>query len=230
MPGLINIPVEKTMEEVDNIERLLRLKKGDRILDLCCGIGRHAIELARRGYNVTGVDVSPAMLEYAKKCMQKEKVNCRFILCDMREIDFKNEFDACINMFTAFGYFDDEENKLVLENVYRALVPGGKFLMELVNRDWIIRNYREHDWECWDDTIILEERNFDPATSINYSRVIFIKNGKKHHREIKLRVYSYHELKKLLREVGFKNIEGYDRWSENKITIDTSRMVIFANK
>jgi SAM-dependent methyltransferase len=113
---------------------------GPTILDTACGWGRHAIELAKRGYRVTGLDLSPIMLQEAKKRAREAEVAVRWLHMDLRDMHFDNEFDVVINMFTSFGYFDDEkENVKVLQNVSRSLVSGGKFLLDLDNPEYFIK-------------------------------------------------------------------------------------------
>src|SRR5262249_12669661 len=134
---------ERTAQEVEGIVRLLALPPGSSILDLCCGHGRHSIPLAQRGYQVTGQDLSEFFLQRAQVDAQVEGVSVRWVRGDMREIPFANEFDAVINIFTAFGYFESEaEDQKVLRQVHRALKPGGRFLLELKHREDVMRHYR----------------------------------------------------------------------------------------
>ncbi|QQG42574.1 MAG: class I SAM-dependent methyltransferase [Candidatus Giovannonibacteria bacterium] len=125
---------ELTKRQIPFLLKRLQLKKGAEILDLACGHGRHAIELAKRGYKVTGLDFSKHFIDIAKKDANEKGVKVNFIQGDMRNLSFVNKFDAIINIFTSFGYFDDEsDNELVLRKISRALKPNGKFLIEINN-------------------------------------------------------------------------------------------------
>src|SRR5919199_5263013 len=105
---------ERTPAEVDGLEAVAGLRPPMRILDLGCGQGRHSIELARRGYEVTGLDQSPVLLAEAKHRAAEAGVNVRWILADMRDAP-KEDFDLCVNLFTSFGYFaEDADNQRVL--------------------------------------------------------------------------------------------------------------------
>ncbi|HYX86935.1 MAG TPA: class I SAM-dependent methyltransferase [Gaiellales bacterium] len=127
-------PAEATAAEVDFLALALGLTDGARVLDLACGHGRHSVELARRGCVVTWVDLSEPSLELAATRAAEAGVDVRLELADMRRIGFEGEFDAVINMFTAFGYFADEaDDRLVLERVAAALVPRGACLLETIN-------------------------------------------------------------------------------------------------
>jgi SAM-dependent methyltransferase len=113
-------------KEVAFIKRVLNLPKGAKILDLCCGHGRHLLPLAKTGYQMTGLDLSKKTLAILAKSAKNKKIKARIIRSDMRKIPFKNEFDAIINMFTAFGYLETDYEKFkVLKAVAQALKPVG---------------------------------------------------------------------------------------------------------
>ena len=112
--------------EVDQILNLLALPPQPTVLDLCCGPGRHSLELARRGAKVTGVDRTAAYVAEARKRARAARLKVEFVKQDMRRFCRPNAFDAVINMFTAFGYFENPaEDRRVLVNVNRSLKPGG---------------------------------------------------------------------------------------------------------
>jgi len=122
----------ETDAQVEAIDKILHLRKGSRILDVACGSGRHTIGLAKRGYRMTGFDLSRALLAEARKSARLAQVKPTFVEGDMRRLRFTNAFDAAISMFTSFGYFDaPEEDREVLRGIARALHPRGKFLMEM---------------------------------------------------------------------------------------------------
>ncbi len=119
----------ETDAQVEAIDKILHLRKGSRILDVACGSGRHTIGLAKRGYRMTGFDLSRALLAEARKAARLAQVKPMFVEGDMRRLRFTNAFDAAISMFTSFGYFDrPEEDREVLQGIARALHPRGKFL------------------------------------------------------------------------------------------------------
>ena len=125
--------------QVDLMIDRLGLEPGARVLDLACGHGRHAIRLAARGMRVTGLDLSEVFLERARDDARAAGVDVRWVHADMREIPFEDEFDAVVNIFTAFGYLeDDAEDARVIDAVARALVPGGAFLLETIHRDNLV--------------------------------------------------------------------------------------------
>ena len=161
---------ESSQAETDFVIRALDLKPGDRVLDLCCGTGRHAVPLARAGLEVTGLDMSEDYLEKARSAARDAGGKVRFVQGDMREIPYEGEFDAVVNMFTAFGYFDLEaDDQRVIDGAASALRPGGRLLLDLLNRDWVAANYvRSESREGQNGTVYTEQRNFDPVAGRNH--------------------------------------------------------------
>lgn len=122
---------KKAPKQVAGFIKHLKMKKGMKVLDLCCGPGRITLELARRGYNVTGVDHMQFFLEEARKRARREKLRCTFVRGDMRTFVRSDTFDVVLNIFTSFGYFKDQrQNQRVLRNIFESLKPGGKLLIE----------------------------------------------------------------------------------------------------
>ena len=129
---------EQTMREVAFIEASLEATPGAEILDVGCGYGRHAIELVQKGLIVTGLDLSLPLLIKAADDAQRRSVSVNFVHADMRELPFDRKFDGAYCMLTSFGYFDEDANLKVAEGVARALKPGGRFLLDIVNRDYVV--------------------------------------------------------------------------------------------
>src|SRR5438105_7428900 len=149
-------------QEVQQTIQLLHPPPGASILDLCCGYGRHSIPLAQRGFKVTGIDISEKQIQHAHQVARKAQVELDLHVADARKLDFQAAFDVVLNMFTSFGFSQDErENKLVLHNIFRALKPGGKFLLDLWNREKELREFKPITCERIRDIIIIKEWQFD---------------------------------------------------------------------
>ena len=139
----------------------LDLKKPDSlaVLDIACGAGRHALELARLGYRVTGNDLSPFLLEEAKKAAQKRNLPLQLSCCDMRKIPFESAYNLLVQLFTSFGYFDlIEDDQLVLNKAYKALQYGGWYVLDLINPLHLQRNLITHSSRTSGELAIIEDR------------------------------------------------------------------------
>lgn len=199
---------EQTLREVEFISDSLRLAAGHEVLDVACGYGRHAIELVQRGINVTGLDLSLPLLIRAADEAQRRALSVNFVHADMREMAFERQFDGAYCMLTSFGYFEEDVNLRVAERIARALKPGGRFLLDLINRDYLISDLPARVW--WEGTgcVVLEEVDFNFHTSrILTHRSIVFEDGRQLEQEISVRAYSLHEIGRLLRQAGFKVLD-----------------------
>jgi SAM-dependent methyltransferase len=217
---------ERTPVEVDQIEALLLLRPPRRILDLPCGQGRHAIELARRGYEVTGVDLSPYMLGVARERAAVSGVRVRWLVGDMREALPGETFDLVLNLFTSFGYFDHEaDDGRVVRAAASMLEPGGRFLLEVINGQRIMANFQEREWFTVGQTAVMERRSLDVTTRrMVVERTVSSANGD----EISVhavRLYRGADVERLLREAGFRGIELYGDWGGAPLTAESLRVL-----
>ena len=224
---------EASRNQVDFVIEKLAIQPGMRILDLCCGQGRHLIDLMRRRYDVVGLDLSAYMLDRCRKAAAKENIEPRLIRADMRELSFIAEFDAVINMFTSFGYLEsEEEDQKVLDGVSRALKPGGRFLVDLLNRDWLMRNFRERDWEENSrGYIMLSERRFDSVTGrINAREITLHPDGRRTEISHSLRLYTYRELEEMLKKAELTIESVWGGFDSRPFTSTSNRMTVIATK
>jgi SAM-dependent methyltransferase len=224
---------DRTQREVDGIVNLLALPQGSSILDLCCGHGRHAIPLAQRGYKVTGQDLSEVFLHEAEKEAQARGVHVHWLHGDMRNIPFEKEFDAVINIFTAFGYLEDQaEDQRVLQQVHKSLKPGGLFLLEIIHREGLMRHYAHQHIEYYPEgLIVLEERSFDLLTSHNEVQIIMIyPDGQRREYSHSLRVYTLTELVQMLVAAGLQVKAYYGGWDGSALTMDSFRLILLSQK
>jgi SAM-dependent methyltransferase len=199
---------EQTLKEVSFIEESLEARGGAEILDVACGYGRHAIELVQRGLKITGLDLSLPLLIRAADESQRRSLSVNFVHADMREMAFEQQFDGAYCVLTSFGYFDEDTNLRVAEGIARALKPGGRLLLDVVNRDYVVGDLPTRVW--WEGTgcVVLEEVDFNFHTSrIVTRRSVVFEDGRQLEQEISVRAYSLHELGRLLRQAGFRVID-----------------------
>ena len=217
--------------EVERIVALLNLKPGTRVLDLGCGVGRHSLELARRGFQVTGVDRTGRYLEQASAQAAKEGLKVEFVQDDMRNFCRANAFDAVINMFTTFGYFEDpEEDRQVALNVYRSLKSGGLFLLDTMGKEVLARIFQENRWHEENGALVLEERKVSQNWGWMENRWIMIKDDKRSEFRVNHRLYSATELISLLTGCGFKHVDACGDLDGSAYDHTARRLVVVARK
>lgn len=224
-------------EEVDGVVRLCSLEKGAKVLDCPCGYGRHSLGLAQKRYSVHGVDINSEHLGLAKRQAEKIKAKqCTFIQEDMRKLDFNNEFNAVINMFYSFGFFESEKDDLLsVKNFYKALKPNGKFLMHTFITVPKIKsgNYKKHDVRTLTSGDKLELfRDFDPETKREVGEwSILRKNGKRDKlAPYSMRIYTDNEFETLCRNAGFSSISFYGDWEGNPYKAKSELLIAVATR
>jgi ubiquinone/menaquinone biosynthesis C-methylase UbiE len=209
----------------------LKLKPGSRFLDCACGIGRIGLPLAKRGIRVTGVDITQSYLDEFGARAKRDGLKVDLYRSDMRRINFDSEFNAAANLWTSFGYFEKEsDNLLTLKKMYRALRPGGRFMLHLMNRDWFIAKCESTELFEVKDTLVGQVREFDYEKSVINSTWYIIKDGKQRTFPMTLRLYSCHELIRMFKAVGFVDIEAYGSVKDEPVTRNRGMMFIIATK
>jgi len=222
---------EDAPKEVDELILLLGIKPGSTILDLCCGKGRHSLELARRGFRVTGVDKTAAYLQEARKRAETEELRIEFIKEDMRKFSRNDAFDVVINMFTSLGYFEDlADDKRVLANMYRSLRKGGTLMIDVMGKEILARIFRERDWQEQNGSFVLQERKICRSWSWIENRWILLKEGKQYEALISHRLYSAEELSGLLTDSGFSCVNIYGDLTGAEYGHNAKRLIAVANK
>ena len=222
---------ENAPAEVEAMVALLGLSPGAKVLDLCCGVGRHSLELARRGFRVTGVDRTVAYLLEARGRASKEGLEVELVQEDMRSFVRPEAFDSVINYFTSFGYFESEDDdREVVENGYSSLRSGGAFLMDMMGKEILARIFSERGWREEDDMLVLEDRQVAPDWSTVYNRWIILKGGERREVTLSTRQYSAAELSKLLKECGFVRVEVYGDLSGAPYDMQARRLVMVAQR
>jgi SAM-dependent methyltransferase len=202
--------MESAEGDIACIEKLAALSPPAQVLDLCCGPGRHSVALARRGYAVTGLDLTPEYLTLAEELAHSAGVMPEFIQGDMRDYCLPAGFDLAINLFTSFGYFEArEEDHQVLANVHASLKAGGIFVMDMMGKEILARRFQERDWMEENGVLLLEERRICRDWSWVINRLTVIEAGKQKAFEISHRLYSAVELKSALYQAGFKTVTVY---------------------
>jgi SAM-dependent methyltransferase len=225
---------ERTKTEVEGVIKLLQIPMGSKILDCPCGHGRYSIELAIQGYNVIGIDINSVHLQREAQINKLPKENLDFRIGNMLDLNFNSNFDAVINMFYSYGFFEtDEENETVLQNFFMALKPGGKFLMHTDVNIPRIQNgkYREdekRDLVNGGSLRIIDKYN--PETKRIDGSWIIEKDGKIEQKDYSVRVYTKEEFEEMCIKAGFSSVVTYSNWNGDPYSDDSEDMIVIATK
>ncbi|HWN72079.1 MAG TPA: class I SAM-dependent methyltransferase, partial [Haliangium sp.] len=199
---------QATQAEALFVAEALGVEPGARLLDVGCGYGRHAMELAARGYQIVALDLSLPLLLRGADEAQRRGLNINFIHGDMRDLVFESQFDGIYCLFSTFGYFDEDTNRKTIEGMARALKRGGRLVLDVLNRDYLIGELPTRVWWEGDGCVVLEEVDFNYFSSrIHSNRSIVFDDGRQLEQEISIRSYSLHELGKMLHSAGLRVIE-----------------------
>lgn len=221
---------ESADQEVANLLARLPIKQTGRVLDLCCGSGRHARAFARRGYEVVGVDLSDVLLQLARD--QNRYENLALYQYDMREIPFADEFDIVVNLFTSFGYFNtDEENMQVVANMAKALKQGGQVVIDYLNPSYVKANLIPSSTKEIEGLYIEERRWIVDGYVKKRIMVKDVEADEPREYLEQVRLYEAHEMKEMMERAGFTDIQLFGDYSYTTYEQAASpRMIFFAEK
>jgi SAM-dependent methyltransferase len=228
----LKVPTEdQTRAEADFLVRRLQLPAGGTVLDLACGGGRHAVDMALCGHEVTGVDLSSEFLEAARALAAERSVLVAWEQREMRDLPWAATFDGAYCFGNAFGYLDDDGNAAFVKAVARALKPGGRFVIETgVAAESILPTLHERRWYDFGDLLFLIHNRYDHVRSRLETDYTFVRNGQVETRPGSQRVYTYGELGRLMGDAGFGDIEGFGSLAEEPFRLGSPRLYLSATK
>lgn len=217
---------ERTKQEVEFVAS--RIPERGRVLDVPCGTGRHAAALAERGYTVAGLDISEAALAEARRVGPSLDLRRG----DMRELPWPDEsFDAVLNLWTAFGYFEtQDEDERVLAEFARVLAPGGVLILDTVNQVALARGFRPQAFEEIEGVLFLQEHAYDIVKGRSQARWTFLRGGARTELAFDHRVYTTPEYLGMLRRAGFEPVAFYGGFDGAELGFDTWRQIIVARR
>jgi len=234
--------LDSTDEEIEGLLKIFSVHNvpdGGAILDLACGIGRHSIHLAEKGYEVTGVDISPTYIERAEELASEKNVSERveFIVGDMRQVEEllkgrEGSFDAVVNLFTSMGFWDDETDRQIFRQARGLTKQGGIFIIHTVNRDFLVRHFNARDFTYGEGgRVVIADRRLDLDSSrmFNVWRYYEQRGDDLDHLstfEIDHRVYSLHELKSQIEDSGWTYHSSFGGYSLQPLTTDTFGLIV----
>jgi len=226
-------PHSGTIKQVDFIEKVLKLNKKMKILDLACGWGRHAIELGKRGYKVTGLDLNPLYLKVAKKESTKLKLTIDWVEGDIRKLPFKDDsFDVVYCLSNSFGYFQKEkEHQEVIKEVARVLKPKGRFLLDFLPLEALAFNFqKERKKEIGENCLLIIKASFDFLKSRCYFEGTIIQGGKKRTINYDIRMFTIREILTLCQKFNLKFKKLYGFYSQKPFDFSSQRAILIVQK
>jgi SAM-dependent methyltransferase len=216
---------ERTQEDVDKILELLEPVSGAEILDCPCGHGRISNALAERGFRVTGLDASELFLQRARADASERGVEVEYVHGDMRELPWRERFDALVNWFTSFGYFSDDENKRVLREFHDALEPGGRLVLETQSISRILLSPRPQHWVEHNGDLMLDSWDLDVENARFLTERTLVRGGRTRKTGFTVRWFSVPELRAWLQEAGFERVQTPGLTPETRLVVVADRPV-----
>lgn len=222
--------IQGAVHEVQKMASWLHLPAQGRVLDLCCGMGRHSLVLSEEGYQVTGVDLSDVLLEEAKEMDQEQAVT--WISGDMRQLPLpSSEFDAVLNLFTSFGYFKkDKEHIKVLQEIYRVLKPNGCFIIDFLNPAYVSQNLVPESSRISEGQRILERRKIENGYVTKDITITDVYGGEPRHYQERVKLYTLDEFKEMVEAAGLCIDQVHGSYDEDQYKPETSPRMIFVGR
>lgn len=222
---------ELTRAEADFIEKQLQLPAGSKVLDVPCGNGRLATELARRGLKLTGVDIAGEFIAEARTKASASNAEVEWQERDMRNLSWTSEFDGAFCFGNSFGYLEDSENAEFLQAVSRSLKPGTRFILDApAIAECVLPHFQpSRSLELGGIHVSIEHR-YDHEQGRMFNDFTFTRDGVSEHRPSSQRTYTYHELTELLRAAGFEGVKAYGSLEEEPFQLGAHRVLLVCTK
>ncbi|HXW90303.1 MAG TPA: methyltransferase domain-containing protein [Terriglobales bacterium] len=218
-------------EELNFLREQFAIQPGQKVLDIPCGAGRHAVPLAELGYSVTGFDISTQFLSESRRLAQARGVSVDWRLGDMRTLAFEREFDAALCFGNSFGYLSRADTKQFLKRLAAALRDGARFVLESgAVAESILPNLVRSRWMQVGDILFLTSVDYDARTSRLISRYLLIRGSEREEKTAEVMVYTLGELRELFADAGFI-VEGlFASTAKEPFEVGAPRLLLVARK
>jgi SAM-dependent methyltransferase len=225
------VSAEHTRAEADFIAKQLELSNAAKVLDVPCGNGRLSIELAKGGFELTGVDIATEFMDEAKSSSTEAGVKVNWQTRDMRDLPWMGEFDGAFCFGNSFGYLDDEANAEFLKSVAQTLKPGGRFTLDApAVAECVLPNFQSNrSIELAGIKVDIEHR-YDHEQGRMFNDFTFTRDGVVDNRPSSQRAYSYRELIELLHDAGFELVAAYASLTEEPFQLGAHRLLLVSQK
>jgi SAM-dependent methyltransferase len=217
-------------QEAAFIARVLRVQPPARLLDVPCGAGRHALELASLGFGITGVDLTAGALEEARRHAAERHLALDWHRLDMRELPWTERFDGAYCFHGSFGYFNESGDRRFLAAAARALRPGARLLIDTHIAETLLPRFQARNWTRLGQHLLLEDRSYDHERGRVDTDWTLIGDDRVLQRTSSIRLYTYAELVRLLQGAGFWETEAYDTSTQLPFHFNAARLAIVAKR
>lgn len=224
------ILVDGLQEQIDFLTSIIDPDTESNILDFFCCNGRHILQLSDMGFHTTGLDINQQYLELIQ---QRSQGKVQTILADGREYVGQENFDVVLNLENSIGYIEDyEDNLKIIQSIHSCLRSGGKFILTLINRDYLVRNFHSLAWfGNGEGKYMLEKRRFDPTTSVLHieEKRLTVDGSEKNYR-LNMRLFSATEINLMLSSSGFKVLDIFGDFDRSPYRMNSPQMLYICEK
>ena len=222
---------EQTQSEADFLVKTLECASGSRLLDVPCGNGRHSLELAKRGYQITGLDISEEFIEEARASSSAIGSQIEWVLGDMRHVEVEATFDGAFCVGNSFGYFEYSAMEAFLNGVSRSLKSGARFVVGTgIAAESILLNLKERTWYQVEDILFAIENRYQVEESCLDTNHMFVRDGKVETRQSKHWVYTVGEIRRMLERTGLAVLSLYGSLDCQPFNLGSHQLFVVAQK
>ncbi|MGB2868870.1 MAG: class I SAM-dependent methyltransferase [Bacteroidota bacterium] len=221
----------QTTKEADFIGNVLQLLPPAALLDVPCGNGRLSMELASRGFAVTGADLSQPFVKEAQTASRGKGLAVEWHVREMRDLPWQDRFDGAFCFGNSFGYLDDQGNTDFLKTIHRVLKPGGRFLLDASSvAENVLRKIEDHTEMEFGDIVFKEDNHYDHRSGRLETEYTFVRGGQTEKKFGSHRIYTFRELEMLLAQAGFENSQAFGSVEKKPFKFGSHALYLLVSK
>lgn len=220
----------RTRYQVQQLLRLCAVLPGAAVLDVGCGVGRHSIELAKLGFRVTGVDMSADYVAVCRERTAQLGLKAEFHAVDGRVMKLDVRADLTISLWSSFGYYGEVGDLQILQRIAEHTREGGHVVVDVENRDYIVKHFVSEEWHEHEQGFVLEKRRFDATAGTVSTRRVVLSGGRRCEYHRVLRMYTVAELTALFEAAGLRSERWCGDYDGSRFGPESKRMIAIAER